>query len=104
MQLELRDYQLEAVERLRTGIREGHRAQVLAAPTGSGKTVIATHLMREAGAKGSRALFICDRVALVDQTSAMFDRYEVPHGVLQSQHWRDRPWERLQVATPQTLA
>jgi superfamily II DNA or RNA helicase len=40
-EFELRPYQLESVERLRQGIRDGHRSQLLCAPTGSGKTIIA---------------------------------------------------------------
>ena len=102
--IDLRDYQKESVEELRNGIRAGHKAQVLSAPTGSGKTVIASYLMQEASNKMSHATFLCDRVALVDQTSKMLDAYEIPHGVLQADHWRRRPWERIQVASIQTLA
>lgn len=102
--MNLRDYQLWAVEELRAGIRAGHRAQVLCAPTGSGKTVIATFLMQEASNKLTQAAFIVDRVALIDQTSRMFDQYGIDHGVMQAQHWRSRPWERIQVCSSQTLS
>ena len=47
-QIVLRPYQLESVEALRQGIRDGHRAQLLVAPTGAGKTVMAAHLLGEA--------------------------------------------------------
>lgn len=104
MNLELRPYQTESIEALRQGIREGHKRQMLAAPTGSGKTVCATSLMQEASSKMSRAWFIVDRVALVSQTSSMFDNYGIAHGVIQAQHWRFRPWERIQVISAQTLA
>lgn len=102
--LSLRDYQLSAIEGLREGVRNGHRRQVLVAPTGSGKTVLATYLMREADQKYTRSVFVCDRVALVDQTSSTFDDYGIAHGVLQGSHWRWRPYERTQVASAQTLA
>jgi len=102
--LELRPYQSAAIQSLREGVRTGHKRQILAAPTGSGKTVCAAHLMQEAAKKYSRAVFVCDRVALVDQTSAVFDTYEIPHGVIQGDHWRAKPWERIQVASAQTLA
>lgn len=101
--INLRPYQLDSIEQLREGIRNGHKRQILYLPTGAGKTVIATHLMQEADAKMSRAVFIVDRVALVNQTSAMFDQYKVSHGVLQADHWRWRTWERIQVASIQTL-
>lgn len=102
--LELRPYQVDAIEALRKGVREGHKRQILASPTGSGKTVCASYLMQEAANKMSRAAFVCDRVALTDQTSKVFDNYGIPHGVMQADHWRARPWERIQVASAQTLA
>lgn len=102
--LELRPYQTESIQRLRDGVRAGHKRQILTAPTGSGKTVCAAHLMEEASRKMSRAVFVCDRVALVDQTSKVFDSYGIEHGVLQADHWRKKPWERIQIASAQTLA
>lgn len=99
----LRDYQIESVEGLREGVRAGHKKQVLVAPTGAGKTEIACHMLHEAKQKLSRALFIVDRVVLVDQTSQRLDQYGIPHGVIQSGHWRMRPAERIQVCSAQTL-
>lgn len=100
----LRDYQKSCVEELRKGIQNGHRSQVLVAPTGAGKTVIAAHLLGEAYNKRSRSYFVCDRVSLVDQTSSTLDRYGIQHGVIQADHWRYRPWEPIQVISAQTLA
>lgn len=102
--LELRPYQVECKEALRDGVRQGHRAQILCAPTAAGKTVIATSLMHDVQQKGSRAIFCVDRVALCDQTSRTFDTYGIQHGVIQADHWRARPWERVQIASAQTLA
>lgn len=105
MQFEnLRDYQRQCIEELRDGIRNGNRSQVLVAPTGSGKTVTASFLLGEAYNKRTRAFFVCDRVALVDQTSVTLDRYGIDHGVIQADHWRNRPWEPIQVVSAQTLA
>jgi len=101
---ELRDYQKECIDELRKGLQDGHRSQVLVAPTGAGKTVIASFLLGEAYNKQSRSFFVCDRVALIDQTSATLDSYGVPHGVIQADHWRARPWEHIQVVSAQTLA
>jgi DNA repair protein RadD len=102
--LALRDYQLAAKDALRDGVRAGHQSQILCAPTGSGKTVIATSLMQDVLAKATRSVFMVDRIALVDQTSRTFDQYGIPHGVMQADHWRRRPWERIQVASAQTVA
>jgi hypothetical protein len=102
--IDLRDYQEKSVEDLREGFRGGHQSQILVAPTGSGKTVTASHLLGEALRKQSRAFFVCDRVALVDQTSTTLDRYGIQHGIMQADHWRARPWEHIQVVSAQTLA
>ncbi|MBU9648320.1 DEAD/DEAH box helicase family protein [Burkholderia multivorans] len=99
----LRPYQLESVEALRAGMRAGHRAQVLMAPTGAGKTEIGAYLCDEVNKKGRRAAFVVDRVNLVDQTSQRFDKYGIPHGVIQADHWRRRGYERIQICSAQTL-
>lgn len=103
MELVLRPYQTECIELLRDGIRCGHRAQILSAPTGAGKTAVATHLMDEARKKGSRVAFVVDRINLVDQTSAVLDSYGIDHGVVQAGHWRRRGYEPIQVCSAQTL-
>jgi len=103
-QIQLRDYQAEAIDALRDGIRQGMRQQVLVAPTGAGKTVIAASLLREADRKGSYSLFLVDRVSLVDQTSATLDDYGIHHGVIQSTHPRWEPSANVQVCSVQTLA
>lgn len=102
--LSMRPYQARSIEALREGARAGNRAQVLMAPTGAGKTVIACALMEAVAAKMTRAAFVVDRVSLVDQTSRQFDRYGIAHGVIQGSHPRTRPWERIQVCSAQTLA
>lgn len=102
-EIELRPYQAESVEQLRNGIRNGHRAQMLVAPTGAGKTMIATSMIRDANRKGTDTYFIVDRVQLVNQTSAMLDRYGIDHGVRQADHWRFRPYLKVQVCSAQTL-
>jgi DNA repair protein RadD len=101
--INLYPFQSESVEALRANIRNGTRNQILSAATGSGKTVIACHLLKECHDKGRRAIFVADRINLIDQTSATLDRYGIPHGVIQAQHWRFRPWERIQVASAATL-
>lgn len=102
--IELRDYQDESINRLRDNIRAGFKNQVLSASTGAGKTVCAAYLLNECHQKGKRGIFVADRIALINQTSETLDRYGVSHGVIQSQHWRYRPYERIQVASAQTLA
>lgn len=105
MDIILYPFQSQSIDALRENIRQGVRNQILSAATGSGKTVLASYLLDECYNKGrKRAVFVCDRIPLVDQTSRMLDAYGVPHGVIQADHWRNRPWERIQVASAQTLA
>jgi superfamily II DNA or RNA helicase len=98
----LRNYQAQAADQLRANIRAGVLAQILCMGTGSGKTVVAAYLAAACHAKGKRLVFVVDRVALIDQTSALFDSYGIPHGIIQAQHWRFRPWERIQIVSVQT--
>jgi DNA repair protein RadD len=99
----LREYQHGSVDALRANIRADIRNQILCAPTGSGKTIIAAYLLKECFAKGRRAVFVCDRISLIDQTSALLDNFGIDHGVIQADHWRRRPGERIQIASAQTL-
>lgn len=103
-EITLRPYQLDSVEGLRSRIREGHKRLILVAPTGAGKTVIASHLLRQADQKGSYALFMVDRIALVDQTSKTLDDYGIDHGIVQGINQRWAPRENVQVCSVQTLA
>lgn len=102
-ELVLRDYQSAALDKARDNIRRGHRRQILCAPTGAGKTIIALGLMKAAREAGSNSAFITDRSALVDQTSAAMDLYGIDHGVMQAEHWRCRPGARVQLVSAQTL-
>jgi superfamily II DNA or RNA helicase len=103
-EITLRPYQADAIEGLRQNIRAGKRKLILCAGTGSGKSICAAHLLNEADRKGSYALFLVDRVALVNQISATLDSYGIRHGVVQGIHDRYAPRENVQVASIQTLA
>ncbi len=102
--LKLRDYQVDAVSKLRDGIRAGARRQILAIPTGGGKTESAIHLVQEAQKKGSRIWFTVDRVTLVDQTVERMGRYGIEPGVMQSDHVLTDASQLVQVVSAQTLA
>jgi DNA repair protein RadD len=100
-----RQFQIDAHNALRQGFREGHKNQIICAPTGAGKTYLGLRICNEAMQKGKRAVFLCDRTTLINQTSAVADRYGLlDHGVIQAKHWRRRPDELLQIASVQTIA
>jgi len=103
MSLNLRAYQTQSIEGLRAGFAAGHRSQILYAPTGAGKTEMAIALLAATKTKGNKAAMILDRIILCDQTSQRLQKYDIDHGVLQSGHWRYRPYEAIQVCSAQTL-
>lgn len=104
MNIELRPYQTQAFERARECIRQGKRRILIVAPTGSGKTVLASALLGLARDKGNRSTFVVDRLSLISQSSETFDRYGLNHGVIQGGHFRWAPYEKIQVCSVQTLA
>lgn len=102
---EPRPFQVTAHEALREGKKAGHRCQVLMAPTGGGKTYLGLRIAHEALKLGRRAIFVCDRTALINQTSATADAFGLSaHGILQSSHWRNDSSMPFQIASAQTLA
>jgi len=78
----LRPYQTDAIERVRACLQDGKRRVMLCAPTGSGKTVIASHVIASALDRGSRVLMVAHRRELVRQPFAKLLRYGInPDGV-----------------------
>ena len=81
---------------------------MLMAPTGASKTFLGLRAIHEALQKGKRAIFICDRRTLIEQTSAVADSYGLTaHSVLMADHWRYDPsspfpdCQRSDARTPQ---
>jgi len=100
-----RPFQDTAHERLREGARAGHRCQLLMAPTGAGKTFLGMRIAHEALLRGKRAVFVCDRTTLINQTSDVADKYGLSaHGIIQADHWRKDRSLPFQIASVQTLA
>lgn len=99
-----RPFQDTAHRELRAGFSGGHKRQIVMAPTGAGKTFLALRVCNEALARGKRALFICDRKTLINQTSAVADGYGMPtHGIIQADNPRMALWRPFQIASAQTI-
>ena len=103
MGLNLRPYQANTLDALRQGFLGGHKTQILYAPTGANKTEMAIALLEATKTKGNKAAMLLDRIILCDQTSQRLEKYSIEHGVLQSGHWRYRPYENIQVCSAQTI-
>jgi DNA repair protein RadD len=100
----LRDYQSKAIDRLRASLRSGHRRPMLQAPTGAGKTVVASAIVRSAQEKGNRTVFCVPSLSLIDQTLESFWKDGIADiGVIQARH-EQTDWSRpVQIASVQTL-
>jgi DNA repair protein RadD len=100
--MDLRPYQLEAVEQLRNRYREGAKRALLICPTGGGKTVIFSHVAGKSVERGSRVIVIAHRRELVKQASDKLAAFGLSHGIIQA-GFRPRPHCPVQVASIQTL-
>ena len=89
MTFELRAYQLNAEQETRLAMARGLKRICLYLPTGGGKTLTATSIIQKAVAKGRKVVFLANRKQLIQQTSAVLNRYGIAHGILQSDNTRN---------------
>lgn len=102
--MQLRDYQIRAVDALRASYASGHRAPALVLPTGGGKTLVAAEIVRAAVARGNRVLFLADRTELIDQTVAKLALAGVTDvRVIQAERDTGSPDAPVAVASVQTI-
>jgi DNA repair protein RadD len=66
--MRLREYQERAISDLRSQYAAGKRAPVLVLPTGAGKTVIASSIIRQATQRNRKVLFLVHRTELLSQS------------------------------------
>ena len=101
---EPRPFQESAHASLRAGVVAGHKNQMVMAPTGAGKSYLGLRIIHEALVKGKKAIFVCDRTTLINQTSEAADKYGlVSHGIMQAAHWRTNNAMPFQICSAQTL-
>ncbi len=81
MQIDLRSYQSDMIGGARVALKT-HKSILLQAPTGAGKTVLASFMIGQCRQRGESAWFICHRAELVDGTSNTFRKFGIHHGVL----------------------
>jgi superfamily II DNA or RNA helicase len=103
--MQLRPYQQKAIDDLRAEIAQGHKV-VLAAPTGAGKTRIASEVFALAREKGSRVAFVVPFLSLIDQTFKAFVKAGLPEediSIVQSSHPLCNYAKPIQICSADTL-
>jgi DNA repair protein RadD len=100
--MNLRPYQLDAIERVRERIREGQKKVLVVAPTGAGKTIMFSEILSKAAERGSRSIVLAHRRELVAQTAAKVLACGVEPGVIAS-GIKPARHRSVQVASLQTL-
>jgi superfamily II DNA or RNA helicase len=98
----LRPYQERIIAEVRQAIGSGCRAPLVVSPTGSGKTVMFSHIADGAGRKNKRVWILVHRAELVDQTSRTMREIGIPHGVIAA-GWPIDPLPHVQVVSVQTV-
>jgi superfamily II DNA or RNA helicase len=99
---ELRAYQSDAVAVFNRERAAGKRRIMLVAPTGSGKTIIATAIIKQHVDAYKNVLVLAHRREIIAQISAKLRDQDIAHGIIQA-GFSPRPLERVQVASVQTL-
>ncbi len=89
MSFELRPYQQQAIEDMRSAIKRGAQSVLLAMPTGAGKTRVISEIMKLSWEKGLRSIFFAHRRELVEQTQQRFAQYGIPSTILMAGHETD---------------
>lgn len=82
MGVELRDYQLSAVDGVRREFAMGRRSVLLVSPTGSGKTVTFAYVTAGTAQKNKRVLLLAHRRELLRQISKALTMNGVSHAVM----------------------
>jgi len=84
MEREHRQYQDDLHEATITSIRCGSRRVLIQSPTGSGKSVYFSRIIKGAHKKEKRVLFLVHRRELVNQAAGHMEIEEVPYGIIMS--------------------
>jgi superfamily II DNA or RNA helicase len=74
--MKLRNYQENAYCQLKTTMLDNKRV-ILCSPTGSGKTVIFSHLVSKAKERGKRVLIVTDRTELLTQSGGALAAHDI---------------------------
>ena len=99
----LRPYQEDAARSVTDGWASGHRARIVVAPTGAGKTVIMAEILKEVISGGGRALVLAHRNELITQGAATFRGFGFRVGIEKGKD-KSSALDRVVMSSMQTMA
>ena len=99
--INLRDYQMDMVNRVRQGMRS-HKWQLLQLVTGGGKTFTSGYMIDSARRKGKTCYFVVPRRELLKQTAESYSSVGIPFGYIAA-GYRPSPFEKVQLCTVGSL-
>lgn len=82
MAKEARDYQNDMDAEIRSAFRNGHKRVLVCSPTGTGKTFVATRLLKGCEVKGNHSMFMAPRRELVMQSANALIGFGVVPGII----------------------
>lgn len=99
--MQLRPRQLKAIEDLRASYLNEKKAPILVAPTGFGKTAVASVIIRNSIQKNKKVWFLAHLQEILEDTSARLQSQGIPHGFIASQCSRQYG-KHVQIVSVQT--
>lgn len=99
---DLRPYQVDVISDLDRAIATGRKRPIAVMPTGAGKTVVASTIIKKAVAEQKYALVLAHTREIIRQTSEKLFAHGIEHGIIQA-GYVTKPDEPVQVASVQTL-
>ena len=75
--MELRDYQIRSIQKIRDAFANGYKRPILRLDCGAGKTITSAWMVIESAKKGNDVLFLVHRKELLDQTQQVFNELGV---------------------------
>jgi superfamily II DNA or RNA helicase len=101
--MKLRNYQEQAIKELRAAFLDGHKRVILCAPTGAGKTVMFSAMVKMAVDKANKVLIVTDRKELLTQSGGALESFKIKSGEL-TPKTKKVPSSLVTVAMVETLA
>lgn len=100
----LYDYQSDLISQVRSELAKGKKHILVQSPTGSGKTVMFSYIVKEMERKQKRALIITDRMELLFETGGTLQQFKLhPFKIMAGQMVEPPLTHQVYIAMSQTL-